>query len=285
MTRYTLHDYAASELAYARFLAPALRTAIRSLELPAGAAILDAGCGPGGTLPLFFEPPVNAGRVVGIDASTPHLRQARAVAAEGLSDVVTLHRQDLFATLVFSERDFDAAWLGNVLFPDDTGDEAPAILRRVADRVRPGGKVGVFYSNWLRHLLLPGFAALENLLGGWNELRRNGGRPWNPAFHPENAAASLRAAGLRDVRVSHHPVSWFAPLPPAVRDYVGWHVRTIYARVAARMLQAETLPPELVPPMRQLTGDAAALDALLDDPDYHCSATAILAVGTVEMPR
>lgn len=274
-------DYAESEQAYVNFMSPAVRSAIGSLGLPEGATVLDAGCGPGSVIPLFFEAPVHARTVVGADASIPHLRAARsAIDHAGLKQRVQLYQQDLSQELAFEESEFDVAWFSNVL--PLAGDDQVTLnsLRRVMGRLKAKGKIAIFYGNWLRLTLLPGHAAIENLIGTWNELQRNHDRPWNLDYHPERSASWLRKLGMESISISHHSVHYESPLDGQIRDYVRWHIEVIYGRIVNYVEQGRYVPDALLSSMREAIR-TDALTRLLEDPDYYCRASALLVSATL----
>jgi SAM-dependent methyltransferase len=272
-------DYAESEQAYVNFMTPAIRSAIGSLGLPAGATVLDAGCGPGSVIPLFFEAPVRADAVIGVDASIPHLRVARsAVDRSELKHRVQLYQQDLSQKLAFEESEFDVAWFSNVL--PLTGDDQLTLtsLSNVMRRLKTNGKIAIFYGNWLRLTLLPGHAAVENLIGAWNELQRNHNHPWSIDHHPERSANWLRKIGMENISISHHPVHYESPLDRQIRDYIRWHIEVIYGRIVNYVELGRSVPDSLLSSMREAI-QTDALTELLEDPDYYCGASALLVSG------
>ena len=66
------HEYARSLSLGNRLIEPAVRSAIRELQLPPGSRGLDAGCGIGDTTLWLVEALSPAGHVTGMDVS-PHV--------------------------------------------------------------------------------------------------------------------------------------------------------------------------------------------------------------------
>lgn len=78
-------DYADTEYLYNHLMAPELAGAVAAFGLRAGWRVLDAGCGPGGVLPLLARAVAPSGTVLGVDYSLPHVQRARQLAqAHGL---------------------------------------------------------------------------------------------------------------------------------------------------------------------------------------------------------
>lgn len=81
-------------------MAPAFRSAISSTGFLAGSHGLDADCGSGGVIPLFFEAIGAEGAVTGVDAGAAHIAAAgRTTVAQSLQDGMTLICADLSAYL------------------------------------------------------------------------------------------------------------------------------------------------------------------------------------------
>ncbi len=114
---------------------------VRELGLPAGTTILDAGCGAGAhTIRLARR----GFHVRSVDFSSSVLESAAAnVRAAGLSDRVTLQREDLLH-LSFADASFDAVLCWGVLMHVPEVERAIVELARV---VRPGGMLVVSEGN------------------------------------------------------------------------------------------------------------------------------------------
>lgn len=272
-------DYADTEYLYNRLMEPALTSAIASLGLRPGWHVLDAGCGPGGVLPLFHGAVAPAGTVIGIDSSAPHVARAQQLALErGLGDAVSVAVADLRAELPIAPESCDAVWIADVLYPDTVGDCA-AVVSRLAGALKPGGLLAIFYGNWLRPLYLPGYARLEHLICAARELAYVRERPWQGRLHPERALAWLAKAGLAARGVRMLPVLHTQPLPAEVRRYI---TTAILGGHYAEAVAAAGNEAGITPADADLWGRLADPDSpefILDQPDYYCAVTPLLAVG------
>jgi arsenite methyltransferase len=272
-------DYADSEYLYNAVMAPALIAAIADLGLRPGWRVLDAGCGPGGTLPLLHAAVAPGGSMLGLDYSAPHVERARALMRErGLSDAVAIEIADLRQDLPVELESCDAVWIADVLYPDTVGDPEPVVARLVRT-LKPGGLLAIFYGNWLRPMCLPGYARIEHLICAARETAYARERPWQGAPHPERALGWLQRAGLTSCAIQVLPVVYRHPLPAEVRRYItdailgGHYVRAVVAAGNDAGMTAEDLD------LWRCLADPESPDFLLDQPDYCCAFTPLLAVG------
>ena len=114
---------------------------VAAFDAPAGATILDAGCG---TANHSIRLARRGFEVQGVDFSEHALEEAhRNVAREGLSDRVRLTRGDMLA-LPFADAEFRYALCWGVLLHVPEIERAIAELSRV---VAPGGKLAVSDTN------------------------------------------------------------------------------------------------------------------------------------------
>lgn len=272
-------DYAETEYLYNRVMAGALTGAVAALGARPGWHVLDAGCGPGGVLPLLHAAVAPGGTVIGVDSSLPHVERARRLLREcGLQDAVTVAVADLCGDLPVAAGSCAAAWAADVLYPDTVGDPG-AVVARLARALKPGGVLGIFYGNWLRPLYLPGYARLEHLICAAREAVYAREHAWQGPPHPERPLGWVERAGL-DVRgLSLFPVVHRQPLPNLVRRYIatailGGH----YARAVVAGGEAIGMTTEDAALWQRLS-DPDSPEYVLDQPDYYCAMTAILALG------
>ena len=115
------------------FFVPRHRDAVRRLQLPPGARVLDVGCGTGLSL---REYPAGA-RVVGLDLSSEMLAVAEKRARQQARARVDLVRGDALH-LPFPEASFDALLCAFVI---SVVSDPPALARELARVTRPGGDV------------------------------------------------------------------------------------------------------------------------------------------------
>ncbi len=212
-----------------------------------GESVLDIGTGTGAAALLAGERVGERGRVLGIDMSPGMLAKARANAARAGATNVAFRRMDATA-LRLPRASFDVI-LSSFGTPEGLHD-GEAVLHNWLGVLRPGGRLcfaenpGImsFYKIWRRALekhkvKIPGpaLAARRRL---WDNA--NGAFRRTPAIdgsQPKTVGRLMRAAGFRDVRVTHRRfivpmdstrvllrlfLQWgganeYAEMPPAVR--------------------------------------------------------------------
>lgn len=225
-------------------LLPYVTQAIEEIagRTPNPASILDVGSGPGVFTAAFAERFPSA-RVIAVDGAEPLLERARSRAATSGHTVEVL-RTDLpegFADLPAA----DVIWTAQTMH--HLGDQSAAITA-LADRLNPGGVLAVAEGGLPSRFLprdiglgRPGLAERLDALQavGFGEMRA---ALDGTVDIPEDWAALLRAAGLRDVRARTFLVDRPAPLDDAARAGVA-HMVGRYLRMADRLdpIDAETL--------------------------------------------
>jgi ubiquinone/menaquinone biosynthesis C-methylase UbiE len=120
------------------FIREVARRTFELMEIQAGDAVLDVGCGTGVLLPALAEAVGTAGRVTGLDHSAAFLTRAhRRLADAALGQRVDLVRGDALA-LPFETGTFDVTHMERVLMHLPDPDAA---IRELARVTRPGGRV------------------------------------------------------------------------------------------------------------------------------------------------
>ncbi len=119
----------------------AVKNMLKLMEVPAGATVLDGGCGPG----VHSIRVARAGyKVQAIDISETMLTQAKQrVANAGLSDSVAFQQEDL-TKLSFPNASFDYVFSWGVIIHIPTIERALDELARI---VAPGGKLALYVTN------------------------------------------------------------------------------------------------------------------------------------------
>lgn len=272
-------DYADTEFLYNALMEPALRSAVDTLELRSGMRVLDAGCGPGGVLPLLHKSVVPGGKVVGLDLSAAHIERARALVRQwAIADDVTVDAADLRADLPMTNDTFDVIWTADVLYPETVGDPGEAVSR-LWRALRPGGQLAIFYGNWMRPIYLPGYARLEHQICAARETAYERECAWQGETHPECALGWLQSSSFINCYIKTYPVVYQQPLPDAVRRYIqmaifGNHYQwAIEEGGTTGGMTAADLD------LWSRLSDPAQPAYVLDRPDYYCAVTALLAVG------
>jgi ubiquinone/menaquinone biosynthesis C-methylase UbiE len=132
-------EYAAG-MAY--FEAAKLRT-YQVLELPAGASVLDVGCGLGQDVQALARLVGPGGRAVGVDSSATMIAEARQ-RAEG-SGLPVAFVAGQAERLEFPDDSFDGCRAERVLQHVEHPEHVVAEMARV---LRPGGRMVVFEADW-----------------------------------------------------------------------------------------------------------------------------------------
>lgn len=150
--------------------------AVDGLQLPTGALVLDAGCGPGDFLLEMLR---RGFRAIGVDTSSRMLKQARhLLAAEPHAHEAEL-QQARIEQLPFADGCFDLVSSAGVL--EYLAADAPAI-RELSRVVRPGGHLLLPITNawspagWL-DAPVEWLKRRPSILGLANRLRLRAGRP------------------------------------------------------------------------------------------------------------
>lgn len=276
---YTTHDYSQSELAYKEFLRPSLQQAVDLLNIQGDYKILDAGCGPGAMFTYFAEKLNSAGHIYGIDASSIHLEAAsQIIKANDLDKIVSLKNVNLFKDLPFANDYFDIIWLSDVLFPDDFGEQIYPTLKSLYKILKPGGKIGIFYGNWLRLELLPGYSTLEHSISIANEKRKSSEFPWKPEVHPENAFRWLKECGFISCENKYVSTYYQSPMDNNIRSYIHYHLTQIYGKAIEFKLADFQTPQILIDEFHKIT-DIKKPEYILNSPFYHCAAHGQFTIG------
>ena len=282
---YASHNYSESELAYKEFLKPSLRQAIDLLDIQVNFRILDAGCGPGAMFAYFAGKLKPGGQIVGIDASDSHLEMAkRTIQQYQLQNLVLLEKVDLFKNLPFENDYFDIIWLSDVLFPDDFGNEIFNTLKKLYKKLKPNGKIAIFYGNWLRLTLLPGYSILEHNISIANEKRKSTVFNWKAEQHPENALAWLNECGF--INCENHYVSSYyqSPLQDHIKNYIYYHLTEIYKKAVQFKSPDFQIPKDQINEFSKIT-DLNSADYILNKPFYHCAVHGQFTIGQKKASR
>jgi SAM-dependent methyltransferase len=263
------------------FLAPAVAQAVASLKIPDGARVLDMGTGAGGAIPPLAQAAGPTGTVLAIDLNPAVIALARRHAAQAeaaaTATVQTRDATDVLAdTAATPDTAFDAIWTGDVVWPGNF-DDPGQVVRLMAQALKPGGVVALFYSNYYQSSFLPGRSRLERTLRTASELRW--GLPADGPRHYERHLAWLLDAGLEEVRLQVFPLVGFpADEDPRVRAYLESAVWPELLESAAAYGAAAGLSPAELEEVRALLTPGSPR-YIMGEPGFFIVHPTIMATG------
>jgi len=242
------------------------RRALEEVAIPAGAVVLDAGCGPGSFLPWLVEAVGATGRVTGLDLAPEHVTAARQLVCDlGIDDVAVVEAGDL-SDLPFRAGTFDVVWCSNVSqYLDDA--TLAGVLGEFFRVLRPGGRVVVKDLDMSLARLYPGdphrLSDFVRREAGTSPYARN-------LLRTAQLHTFLRRAGFAYVHQKTTLMEHFHPLTPPAREF--------YGRACAALAErARTI------------GASGEWDRLarwddpshpLEDPDAYINEALVVAVGS-----
>lgn len=245
-----------------RFQEPEGRAAIADLGLTAGSRGLDVGCGVGlYTLWLVgaVEP---GGRVLGIERAAERVEAARNLVGALAPGRLDFSQGDGTA-IDATDGAFDWVWCGDALHHiQETG----VALKEFIRVVRPGGLIVVKESQVMPAVFLPGHPDLERRIQA-AEIERQREEAGGSSFpeRRQRTPASMREAGLADVRMRTYLIQRRAPLDPTARDYIE---RVVFARNWGPRLRDLLAPDDWR--QRSALCEPDSSEFVLARPDYYC---------------
>lgn len=197
----------------------------RQAGMVPGAAVLDAGCGPGALLPSFAELVGPDGRVDAVDGDEPAVAAATAMVS-GLANVTVRHSRLEDTGL---EPGYDVVNVRHVLAHN--GRTAQAIVQHLADLLRPGGALLLVDVDMTAMRLRPEEPAGVEMLARYTDFQVQRGGAVQVGLHLDEL---MQAAGLQvEAYLGFADV---AQLPPGVRG-PAWAARD--AMVAAGVVSQD----------------------------------------------
>jgi len=213
---------------YNDFMRPTYKQAIRDINdglTTTAPTVLDAPCGPGGVLPtlvdkLGSDPTVHAVEKERekILAAQDHIEQCESQ----IESQVTFHQADLLRDdLGFETGQFDCIWVADGFSPGIMS--GPELVDSLSPFLSEDGVFAMYYGNWLRPQLLPGYTDLEHRLNAVAERYYQSlvsgsddgmQRVWadSDSFHadisPERARSWLLDAGYDAVTLDTYTVTY-----------------------------------------------------------------------------
>jgi ubiquinone/menaquinone biosynthesis C-methylase UbiE len=251
---------------------PVIRSAINTLQPPAGSRGLDAGCGIGLQALSLLEAVQPGGHVTCLDQSSEFLAHAKQIlATAGRAGQVSFRQGDI-NKLPFGDNSFDWVWSA-----DCAGYPAREPLSFAAEFVRvarPGGVVAILiYSS---QNLLPGYPLLEARLNATVSGIAPFEKDMKPGLHSLRALGWLREAGLKKVRAKTFAGGFHAPLSDDIRE----------ALISLLQMRWINVEPELTredrAEYRRLCRPESP-DFIINLPDYYAFFTYSLFWGEVSI--
>lgn len=263
------------------FLAPAVRRAVASLRLPAGAWVLDAGTGSGGALPALARAVGAAGTVRAVDIDPDVLAPAQDYAARhGIAARVSVEYADLLDVVERAAIDpgggFDAVWVGGAVRPENFAHPDLAVAA-MARALRPGGVLALFCRQGDQAMFLPGHARLERLVRAASQLHHRG--VGDGHRHGVCYLHWLQAAGLEKVTLDVVPrVGLGTDGDPTIRTHLETTVwPAMLGSALAHGPQAGMIDADIDELRSLITPGGPRY--VLEDPAYYVLQPTILAVG------
>ena len=254
---------------------PAIRQAIRALELPAGSRGLDAGCGIGSLTLLLAEAVGPGGHVTGLDVSAEFVAHAQGLAEQSdLSEQVSF-RQGNVNQLPFDDNTFDWAWSVDCVGHPTVGEPLTE-LEELARVVRPGGQVAILgYSS---QMLLPGHSLLEARLNASASAMTSLSEGMAPEAHLLRALGWFREAGFAKPTARTIVGTVQAPLDDGIRRALISLFGMLWGEMQSKMIRGDRSD------YRRLT-DPESPDFILDSPDYYAFFTYSMFEGRVAQDK
>jgi len=245
--------------------------ALRFVGILSGWAVLDAGCGPGGYVPLICEHVGSTGRVAALDLAPENIAHVERLVREGRCAAPVEARIGSVLDLPFADATFDCVWCANVL-QYLTGAEFTRVLGEFRRVTKPGGIVAVkdFDATILQVLPLDPSIQARLIAARRAKAAETGSLDiWCGPF----LGPFFRQAGLNDLMRKSWLVERWAPPPPPTREFV-----TLLLRRQASVAAEHDVPSEDHEALRTAAADP---DRLLDDPEFCLREAFVVTLGRV----
>ncbi len=274
------YNYVEEELLYNKFTEPSVRKSLEHLKekLPEQPRILDLGCGPGGHLHLFDQVFPEA-EVVACDISEPHLEHAEKI-SEDLSIDTEFVKKDLSQDTPSESGPYDLIWAADLICPCYL-DQPEMVVNEVKELLTDNGVLAVFYGNWLRQMLMPGYAKLEQKINVAYELIHEDmkGRPWEGPDHPEKALKWLIDADFKTEQKVFCSTHVKNEMDKECLDYVKHVFNNDYSDSVKEKGPEAGITERETRKLEQLF-DPESILYLPEKEDYYCNINCILTYGS-----
>lgn len=234
----------------AQELAHEARWLLDQIDLPAGAKVVEIGCGPQGCLDLLAERVGPTGSVVGVERSEDAVILARKFAADrGLTNVEVFSRDARDSGLLRGAFDLATARLVLVNIP-----KPEEVVAEMVALVRPGGTVALHEADWPAQACdppIPAWDRLFTILSAYAEA--NG----IDLMVGRRVPRMLREAGLIDIRVK--PLIYVHPAGHGRRTLFPVFVENLRARLVEQYLVEEGELSQLLTELKRHLADPDTL--------------------------
>jgi len=249
---------------------PEYEAALRHVGVKRGEAVLDAGCGSGGFLPILCELVGQGGSVGALDLAPENVAVVESNIRAGVLPANVQPRVGDVLAPPFGNGVFDRVWCANVAQYLTVSEFARMIaeFQRVA---KPGGFITIKEFDSALMQLHP--LANDCLTRLYAQRRKRAASdligPWGGTSIP----SLLRNAGLTEVTAKGWLVERWAPAPDATRALL----ESFLSRCAGLASQYDALAPDVVIWNEVATNPGRILDAA----DFCCREFFVVATGRV----
>ena len=171
------------------------RRTVERLDLKAGSAVLDVGCGTGASALPAAEVVGSSGSVLGVDLAEKLLERARAKATQRQLQNVEFRLGDM-TNLGLPDSHFDAVVsVFSVFFVPDM----EALVRELWRMVKPGGKLAI--TTWGERYFAPVYAIWREAIQTERPDLYTAFHPWDRISSPEQLDQLLRDSGVSNAQI------------------------------------------------------------------------------------
>lgn len=304
---------------YNNFMHPTYEQAIKDISHDVTTdtpTVLDAPCGPGGPLQELTDVFGPDATVHAVEKEFERISAAQDYIKGQCESQLTFHQANLLVDdLGFETGQFDCIWVADGFPPGIM--PGPELVDSLSPFLSDDGVFAMYYGNWLRPQLLPGYTDLEHRLNAVAERYYQSTvnssddgmqREWvdsdsyHPDISPERARSWLLDAGFDTVTLNTHTVTYSRTADGSFEtsgntdnkvnhEQIRGRLRDIYETEYLKAAKAYLSDSELrARPNEQLVTssdlddlkrvfDPNSDDYLPDQPGYFCTVTALLVTA------
>ncbi len=199
---------------------PAIRNAIKSLNLTGNQKILDVPCGTGTHMRWMFEeyPKLH---ITGFDIAKEHLEYAKEkLHKDGNIEQCKFVQGDM-NQFDFADNSFDIVWCCDGLWPGPKEMGCPVeepyqILNDMVRVTKNDGTIAILF--WSSQKLLPGYPFLEAKLNATKSAIMPVNPDTNPDLHFMSTLSWMRKAGLNNIQSRTFATDFQAPISESGKE-------------------------------------------------------------------